>query len=219
MDTKEETAPPATLVGDREVAFLLGTPPDRTIAIASIADGRIVHRLQVGKGVLIQSLAASPDGKTLYYAASGSVWAIPTAGGEPRKIHDGDGVAADPRGQDLIVQLNEKDNVRLVQVPVSGGPERAIPIRGEIHPAPLVLSPNAVNKDGRIVVEVGVKDSWFWPPAVLNPETGDVQRIPVAYEADFDQPGWSSDGRIVSMAQTLRAAIWRFRPAPATTKP
>ncbi|MBI3665202.1 MAG: protein kinase [Acidobacteria bacterium] len=219
LDTSEETALPGSLVGDREVAFLIGPPADRTIAIASIADGRIVRRLKGPKSGTIESLAASPDGKTLYYAAAGTIWAIPSTGGEPRKMHAGDSVAVDPRGQGLIIKLNEEDGVRLVRVPVGGGPEKAIPFHSEFRLTPPPLAPNAVGKDGRIVVQVASKDSWFWSSAVLNPQTGNVQRVPLAYEGDFPSPGWAPDGRIVSMALPLRASIWRFRSAGASTKP
>ena len=218
LDTREETASPAALVGTLEVAFLLGTPPEQTIAVASIADGRIVRRLKGAKGVAITSLAASPDGKTLYYTASGTVWAIPSADGDPRKIHAGDAVAADPRGPDLIVKLQEKEGIRLVRIPLSGGQEQPIPVQGEFRLTPLALSPSAVGKDGRIVLGVSVRDSWYWPPAILDPATGKVERIPM-YEADYDFPGWTSDGRIMAVALPVRSGIWRFRPAAPPKAP
>jgi hypothetical protein len=39
-------------------------------------------------GVGVQSVTASPDGATLYFAVAGSVWAISSGGGEPRRICD-----------------------------------------------------------------------------------------------------------------------------------
>ena len=48
------------------------------------ADGRIVRRLKGVEGSEVGDLAASPDGKTLYYVASRSVWAIPATDGQPR---------------------------------------------------------------------------------------------------------------------------------------
>ncbi len=213
VDTQEETAWPATLVGNREVAFLAGTNPNRIIVVASLADGRIVRRLKGAKGAgSTWSLAASPDGKTLYYVASGTVWAIPSTDGEPRKICAGDSVAVDLRRQELIVQLNEKEGIRLVRVPVAGGgPEKVIPIGGELRLTPSPLAPNAVGKDGRIAVAVSSTDNWFWQPALLDPETGKLERV-LTYPGDTYSPGWTADGRILSMTQPLRAALWRFRP-------
>ena len=43
------------------------------------------RRISPDKGV-INSLASSPDGKTLYFAAGGTVWTIALSGGEARMI-------------------------------------------------------------------------------------------------------------------------------------
>jgi len=215
VDTQEEAAAPAALVGDGEIAFLAGSAPNRTIVIASAADGRILRRLDGAKGAgATLSLAASPDGKTLYYTASGSIWAIPSTDGEPRKIGAGESVTADPRGQELIVQQVEKDRNRLVRVPLGGGAERSIPVRGELHLTAAPLSSRAVRKDGRVVLTVSAKDSWFWQTAILDPETGKLEKVPALPEADTYIPCWTSDGRmILTVAVPIRSAIWRFRPA------
>ena len=79
--------PPAALVGENLVAFLsggVGQPP--LITIATTAEGRIVRRLEATRGIVPQSLAASPDGKTIYYVSAGSLFAIGVEGGEPRKL-------------------------------------------------------------------------------------------------------------------------------------
>jgi hypothetical protein len=105
---------------------MAGTGSDQTIVIASARDGRAIRRLQGMKGEYVTRLAASADGKTLYCTTSkysaggGNVWAIPAADGTPRKICAGDGVAVDPSGRDLIVNLIEKTGIRLVRVPISG---------------------------------------------------------------------------------------------------
>jgi hypothetical protein len=200
-------------VGDGEVAFLAGSAPNRTIVIASAADGRIVRRLKGAKGAgATLSLAASPDGKTLYYAVSGTVWAIPATDGEPRKISAGESVTTDPRGRELIVQQVEKDSNRLVRVPLAGGAESTIPLQGELHLTWAPLSSRAVGKDGRIVLTVSAKDSWFWQTAILDPETGRIEKVPALQEADTYIPCWTADGRILAVAVPIRAAIWRFRP-------
>ncbi len=211
VDTREETTPPVTLVGQREVALLIGTPPDRSIAIVSLADGRIVRRLKGGRGANFQNLAASSDGRTLYYAAGGSIWTLPSTDGEPRKVHAGDGVAVSPQGQDLIIKLIEKDGVRLVRLPASGGQEQPIPFRSQFRPTINALASNAVGRDGRVLLEVISADSWFYEVGVLDPRTGQLEKIPVKYDGDLFMPGWTADGRIAVMGQAMRANLWRFR--------
>jgi len=214
FDTPEETASPVTLLGEHEVAFLAGHLPDRIIAVASLDGGRILRRLQGSKGANIQSLSASPDGRTLYYAAEGNVWAIPGADGQPQKIHAGDGVAFDRRKQDLIIQLFEMNGARLVRVPLSGGPETPIPFKSDLRLALFPLAGDAVRKDGQILVQVTGKESWFWKPAVLDPSTGKLKMIPLNYDGDALMPAWTSDGHILSIGIPLRSTIWRFRQAP-----
>lgn len=83
LETQEETTGPAAILSDQEIAFLIGSGAEREVAVASIRDGRIVRRLK-GSRSAIQSLVASKDGETLFYVASGVVWALPAADGEPR---------------------------------------------------------------------------------------------------------------------------------------
>ena len=55
------------------------------------------------------------------------------------------------------------------------------------------------------------KDLWSCPAAVLDPKTGKLEKVLVPYDADMLFPGWTSDGRIITMALPLKAGIWRFR--------
>src|SRR5438876_788168 len=90
--------------------LLAAATPDGTgvnLVVASAAAGRIIRRLgEAAKGR--SGLAASPDGKTLYYSESGSIWAIPAADGPARKLTAGDRVAPDPNGVDLIVTRQDE---------------------------------------------------------------------------------------------------------------
>jgi eukaryotic-like serine/threonine-protein kinase len=211
FDTPEDTASPATLLGQSEMAFLVGRPPNQTIAVASLGGGRILRRLQGSKGANIQSLTASPNGTILYYAAEGSVWAIPAVDGQPQKIHAGDGVAFDRGKQDLIIQLFEMNGARLVRVPLSGSPETPIPFKSDLRLALFPLAGDAVRENGQILVQVTGKESWFWKPAVLDPSTGKLNMIPLNYDGDALMPAWTSDGHILSIGIPLRSTIWRFR--------
>ncbi len=211
IQTKEETSLPACLVGESELAFLLGPPGKAVVAAASLADGRIVRRLEAIPANEVTDLAASPDRKTLYYVVSGTVWAIAASGGQPRQIGPGDAVAPDPNGKDLIVQLIEKEGIRLMRVPVSGGAGEPIPIQSALRLAPSPISPNAVGKDGRIALSIAPPDSWFFGVGILDPRSGKLERVPINFTGDFIAPGWLADGRILSSAWPLRGALWRFQ--------
>jgi hypothetical protein len=211
-DTKEENQLPATLLPGDQVAFVAGTGSEQTIVVASAADGRISRRLQGCKGIYVTRLAASRDGRTLYYSAQGSIWAIPAADGKPHKIAPGDGVTVDPNGKDLIISSLEKSGESLFRVPLSGGPPQQIHIQGSVVLNPLALGEHSLSKDGKLVIGVTSPDSWFFSAAVLDPATGRVQRIPLNFTGDILQSGWANDGRVLSLAEPMQAHIWRFRP-------
>jgi hypothetical protein len=210
VNTSEETTAPVTSAGPNQVAFLIGAEPRRTIALASVANGRITRRIPFDRGV-ISSLASSPDGKTIYCAAGGAVWSIPP-GGEPRKICAGESVAADPGGQSLIVKVIEAPQTRLLRVPLDGSPPREIPLTGPFHLTFDALASAAVGRDGRMVAPLASLDSWFFVPGIVDLKTGAMTRISVDHLGDYHSAVWTSDGQIVAAANELRSSIWRFRP-------
>lgn len=210
--TDEETTGPLAMVGEDTFVFVAGTVPTRTLALASVADGRITRRLTRVDADAIQGMAGSPDGTTIFYVDSGTVWAVPAGDGEPRKIRGGNGVAVDPRGRELLISLNEPAGVRLIRVPISGGSEQAVPLPGDLSLSTTPLGGNAIGQDGRIAVRVTPIDSWFWPAAILDPATGRVVRVPGGNEADMLSPGWAKDGRLVTLALRVQGSLWRFRP-------
>ena len=177
----------------------------------SLADGHIIRRLPEAKGD-ITSLAASNDGKKLFYSAESAVWEIPVSGGKPRKICDGDSVTADPDGESLIVQINAWDGVRHVRVPLSGAPGKPVPWLGAGSLTPTPLGPASV-RAGKMVLTTGSRDSWFWKIGILDLTTGRVTGVPVRYEGDLALASWTSDGNIVAIGLPFRANIWRLRPA------
>jgi hypothetical protein len=210
VQTEEETAAPFAVIGEREIAFEMGLPPNNTLAIASVSDGRMVRRLLSTKGLVISSLAASPDGGTLYYVVSGNIWAIPSAGGEPRQVASGDEVVADPNGRELIVVRHEKDGFHLVRMSLPSGAEVRIPFQSEFQFNGL-LSANAVHPDGRILVYIQSADSWWDQVGILEPKTGKVKKLDIPYSGDIDQAGWTRDGRIMAQGFPMRSSLWRFR--------
>jgi eukaryotic-like serine/threonine-protein kinase len=208
--TAEETAAPLTSVGLSQIAFVIGPAPRQTIAVAEVANGRITGRIAPGKGV-INSLAASPDGQTLYFAAGNSVWAIPSSGGGARMICSGDSVTADPSGRSLVVVRVESSRMRLFRVTLDGNSEEEVPTDDSVPLFPEVLSPNALRSDGRLLVPLAPRDSWFNPPAIVDTANGRVTRIPSDTVSDYHSMSWLPDGQIVALQIGLRATIWKFK--------
>jgi hypothetical protein len=213
IDTDEETRGPAAFVGSDRVAFLLGKPPEQFIAVASIKDGRVSQRLKINAPDTIHSLSVSSDGATVFYSSGGSIWSIASSGGEPHHLGAGDAVAFDPLHRDLVIQLNQRDGVRLARLPQTGGSAEPVPIPSELRIPPSTwLGPNAVRMDGKLAVAVGSKDSWFFSPAVLDPATGKVQKVPLRYDADIGSLSWNQKNEMVTGAFLMRGSLWRFRP-------
>jgi len=206
--TAEENSAPVTAAGPSEIAFLIGPEPKRTIAMATVSNGRITRRIPIDKGP-ISSLAASADGQTLYCAAGGAIWSIPVGGGEPRKVRAGDFVAVDPAGRYLLVEVSENPAIRLIQVPLDGGAEREVPRTATERPANMI-GPNAIGKDGRILMPL-VSSTWNWPAGVIDPRTGEIKRVRVDYTTDFHGLGWTPDGRVIGLGLDSRTQMWKFQ--------
>src|SRR5262249_51481734 len=150
----EETYAPMAMAGPEQVACALGGDTDRTIAIVSTRSGQVVHRLAGTRGKFIESLAISPDGKTLYFVESHVVWAIPTSEGERQRIAPGDAVAVSPDGKYLVIQSLDSQGTHLSRIDIGGADLVAMP--AELGNLRLwqggTLSPGAIAPDGRIVV-------------------------------------------------------------------
>ena len=127
VNTQEETSGPIALAGPREIAFTIGPAPHSTIAMADTATGRVTRRIAPGKGV-IRSLSASENGEMLYFCAAGSVWAVPSSGGEARAVSNGEYAVVDVSGHGLIVVRGESSHIRMFQVPLDGTPRAGNPV-------------------------------------------------------------------------------------------
>jgi hypothetical protein len=172
-----------------------------------------LRRLEKADASRIQALTASPDGQMLYFATAGKIWGLPTNDGEPQLIREGYGVAMDPRGQYLIVQPGERDNLRLVRVPLQAGAQQPLSFPS-VHLVGAINS-NAVRADGTIIKPGASADSYPWHPTVLFPGTGKAQRIPLPSFLDIFSTGWTAEGQIVAFGQQLNATIWHLRPTAA----
>ena len=211
INTTEETSAPSTVAGPGQIAFVMGPTPQQTIGIAETATGRITHKIETSKGQIV-SIAASPDGKTLYFAAGGSIWTVAASGGEPRMIRAGDTLVADPSGRFLIVGIFESTRVKLFRVPLDGGTEQEIQVNGPIPIQNANLAPNSLSSDGRLLVSLTPPDSWFNPPGLLDIATGRLTRLSADDVSDYHSFAWLSDGQVVMMHLGLDATLWRFQP-------
>jgi len=207
--TTEETSTPVTVAGPREIAFLIGSVPRATIAFADTETGRITRRIAPGKGEIV-SLAASPDGDTLYFASAGMIWSLPSAGGEARKIRSGNRVVADRSGRALLVSLLESPNTRLFYVPLDGTPETEVSVDGTHALRYSHISAGSWNADSRLLTSL--HESWFAAPAVLDTRNGRVQPLPTDNTSDYASMVWQPDGRMIALRIGERSALWRFGP-------
>jgi streptogramin lyase len=192
VETTEDTALPATIFGG-SVAFVIGSGDQRRIAIASLRDGRVLRRFSTRSDM---GMAASPDGKTLYYAFSGAVWAQPVAGGEPKRITEGIDVAVDPRGECLY--LKRQGVMGIVRIPVVGSGAEELPMPAEFHLAYPGLSPAAVDARGRVLVPVVSAHSFYFQTAILDPAAKSFTLVPMRIDGDSGPAGWAPDGRILA---------------------
>jgi hypothetical protein len=215
VETEEQTGGPIAMLGSQNVVFRIGKGTDHkewTIGVASVSDGRIVRRLDSARKLpRVYGGAGSPDGKTLYLISDGTLLAAPVDGGEVRKLGAADAVAPNPNGQDVVVLRVEKDGPHLIRIPLApGASEQVLPFA-----TPLLLnasfSPAAVRADGRIAITVLRKDSWWDEPAILDPKTGQVEKLTVPYDGDAFMVGWTPDGAMISAGQPMRGSLWRFR--------
>lgn len=212
IDTEEQTSWPVALLSPREVVLTIGSGAERMLAVASSDDGRVLRRLNETRGEPIGDGACTRGGDTIYYAAGGKIWAVPAAGGKPRKVTEGDSVACDPHGADLIVQVNDKEGVRLVRVPASGGEPKPILIHGGSPLAPLPVG-NPIDNNGRLIVTLAPPDSWHWGPGVLDPVTGELKAISLRYAGSLNHFSWEDSQHLIAGAGRDRGSLWCFRPA------
>jgi hypothetical protein len=204
LKIQEESASPMTALSGNRIAFVIGPEPRETIAVADTQTGRLAGRISPGKGV-VQTLAASSDGATLYFTAGGAVYSVPSAGGDPRRICAGDWVVTHPSGT-LIVTRNEAAQIQLFEVDAVRGTERAIPADS----ATRFYALGQVRSDGVMVASLMSADSWFNPLALVDLTSGRSTRLAGDGANDLVSAAWTTDGQIVALRQGLNATIWTF---------
>jgi hypothetical protein len=80
-----------------------------------------------------------------------------------------------------------------------------------LPPYQFAYGANPIAHDGRLVVRVATRDSWFWPSGILDPRTGQVELIDVGVPLDMFSGGWLPDGRVMTFATPTFSSLWRFR--------
>lgn len=214
LESRADSGSPFARMGTNRVLFTLSDGAKFHLASARI-DGRQVQSYdQVTWSSRRRALeiAGSPDGRTIYFGLDGWVFAMPAAGGEPKKICEGNSVAVDPGGEYLVVKVDGTEGSYLQRVRISDGQSERIRMRGGYPLASDGLAFNAVHPDGRIAARVSPLDSWFWVAAILDPRTGEMEPA-FNLEADMEAPGWDDEGRLVTSGLFFRSSLWRFRPA------
>lgn len=206
LKTQEESASPMTAVAGNRIAFAIGPEPRETIALADTATGRILSQITPQQGV-IQTMAASADGETLYFTAGGSVWSVATAGGEPRRICPGLWVLVHPSGR-LIVARNDGTQVGLFEVSAENATERAIALdRGARF-----FTMGGVRADGQVAASLNQVDSWWLQLGLVDLTSGRTIQLPGDGVSEVVWATWTRDGQILALKQGMNASIWTFTP-------
>jgi eukaryotic-like serine/threonine-protein kinase len=213
VDTQDEARGPLARVNDREFIFVGGTRDSPVLTVASAETGRVLRRLEDTRGRHIGRLTVSPDGSTLYFVSLDEIWTMPVAGGEPRVITRGGGVALDPRDGTMFIERRDMERVSIVRRD-HAGTETPLSWPADPRPTGLSLWPRAVSPSGRLLVVAESDDSWFWGPAVYDLNTLRVYRVPLDYAGDLEVDlAWDGD-HIAVLARRLESAMWRFDLVP-----
>jgi eukaryotic-like serine/threonine-protein kinase len=209
----EPTFGPATLAGRDAVAFLTGPPASAPLlAVVARSDGRLLKKHALPKGAVPSSLAASRDGRTLFFADGGTIWAVDVASGAAKPLCTGHGVAGFPDADDVLVQRNAASAVQLVRVSLATLAETPVLAAGPLRLAPAPLSGGAVGPDGRILVSAVSPDTWLPAPAILDPATGALSLVPVRTAGETLTASWGHGGSILAMVLGTNGEFWSFRP-------
>jgi serine/threonine protein kinase len=214
LQSSEESSLPGARVEKDSVAFLLGSTGAQNIAIATLREGRITKRFRFDASS-VKSIAATPDGRTLYFCDRGQVWSIginDDEGAKPLQITTGASVAVDPTGKYLYIIRTDTAPRPLVRMPLAGGPIETLAVPAQYTISDDPLSPNAVDASGRVVFEVDSADTWFERIAMIDPARKTFTVIPIGFGGDLWHPGWESDGRIAAVGNGLNSNLWRYRP-------
>ena len=209
MQGTEESSSPLATAGPDAIAMIVGVGASRRIAIASVANGRIVGEFPVRPGQ-IKGLAVAPDRSTVYYGTDGTVYAL-SGSGPAKKIGEGDTIALDPSGHYLYVKQFAREPIGLVRIDLTSGRTEEV-----IHPpnprlTTIALSPASVDAKQRVLLDTTSPRTWFYSAAVLDTTTGEMTSLRLPGFVDCMAPGWTADGRVICAGAALTGSLWRYR--------
>lgn len=211
LNTSESARLPAAWLGGDRLAFVIGGVDDTRLAIGAIEGGQVFRRFQANARQ-ITSIAASPDGGTIYYAAEGDIWAQPVSGGNLRKLGSGYQVAADPSSGILYLTRFGTNGPELWSMPAGGGePEKVdLPAGYALMPQ---LSSAAVHRDGRILLQVATRDEFFVHAAILDPARRHISLVPTPPGVVVNSAAWdTTDGSVNVQITRWSSTLWHYRP-------
>jgi hypothetical protein len=209
LQVDEPSSGPLAPVGRDGIAFVAGAKERPRIVLASLADGHVLRDIPLQAGVP-SGLATSPDGGTIYYVQSGSVYAQ-AASGPPRRLGDGDTVTIDPAGRYLYAKQFSGDPIRLIRFDVISGETSEVAIPSEFRLTSVGLSPTAVDANQRMLIDTSSPLEWFYRAAILDLRSGAMTSVPMPHLGDCLSPGWGADGAIYCNSVGLTASLWRYQ--------
>ncbi|MGC9970484.1 MAG: winged helix-turn-helix domain-containing protein [Bryobacteraceae bacterium] len=210
LNSIETARLPGAWLGSGKLAFVIGQGDQARLAIGSVESGQVLQRFQAD-AQHVTAVAASPDGKTVYYASEGTLWAQPVSGGDPRKIGVGYDVTADPSGKTLYLMRAGASGYEFLRMPAGGGEAEKIDLPPGYSLTPIRLSPAAVNRDGRILLPVKTLGLFFFQMAVFDPARHTMALVPAPYQTVVHGAGWAADGSIDVQITHWTSTLWRYR--------
>ena len=197
-----EAAYPSPVNPD-EVALLLGPPAKRRIGFVSISNGVLRRELPVPGGNAT-ALAVSSSLKTIYYVAQDTVYSMPETGGPSVRFTEGSDLAIDPAGRLLVIQTSQG----MVRLHLPSATAEPIALPAGIRLATASLSPSAIDRKGRILLDVVTPQDFDYKAAIVDSRT--VTVISSDRPGDNLVPGWTPEGDIIAVHDLLRSELWRF---------
>ncbi len=211
FNTPEDARLPGAWLGGGRVAFIIGKGDDARLAIGSVDSGQVLQRFQAD-AKYVTAVSGSPNGDTVYYASTGTLWAQSLSGGDPRTIGTGYDVTADPSGESLYLMRAGANGPELFRMPARGGEAEKVDLPADYSLTPLRLSPAAVNSDGRILLPVKTR-GYFFQAAIFDSVRHTFAVVPVPNRLVVNNSGWAADGNIVMQITRWSSTLWRYRPS------
>ena len=97
-------------------------------------------------------------------------------------------------------------------MPAAGGTAEKMALPPGYALAPNPLSPAAVNRDGRILLQVQKLGLTFFQAGIYDPVRRTLADVPAPYQTGVNSAGWGLDGNIELQITHWSSTLWRYRP-------